>query len=443
MDRKISFIWMRTVLMLGAAFALGAFLGELFSARLGFAIIAAGVLLVLWRHIASLARLLRWLADTSRPVPEGSGAWEEVFDALYRYVRSNREERDRLAAAVVRFRNAALAMPDGVAVLDAGNHIEWCNPTAELYLGIDSGRDTGQHIANLVRQPDFVRYLDQGDFGEPLILRLTRAEPRTLRLRVVPYGQDQKLLLASDITQAERLEIMRRDFVANVSHELRTPLTVVSGFLETLADGRVQITEKRAEGILGLMQSQTGRMTQLIEDLLTLSTLESSSGPTDEAPIDMRRLVDSLLEEARALSGDRHRLLLAFEGPSRLFGSEKELRSAFGNILSNAVRYTPAGGEIRIAWTSRGDDAQFSVADSGPGFESRHIPRLTERFYRVDNSRSRDTGGTGLGLAIVKHVLSRHQGQLEIESEPGKGSRFAAVLPARRVLDAGPAQVAA
>lgn len=434
---------MRTVFMLGAAFALGALTGELFGARWGFALIAAGVLLVLWRHIASLSRLLRWLDDTSRPVPEGSGAWEEVFDSLYRYVRANREEHDRLATALVRFRNAALAMPDGVAVLDEGNHIEWCNPTAELYLGVDSARDSGQQIANLVRQPDFVRYLEGGEFDEPLVLRLVRGETRVLSLRIVPYGQERKLLLTRDITQAERLEIMRRDFVANVSHELRTPLTVVSGFLETLADGKVHVTERRGRDILGMMQAQTGRMARLIEDLLTLSALESSPGPADEAAIDMRRLVESLAEDGRALSGGRHRLLVDCAGPPRLFGSEKELRSAFGNIVSNAVRYTPEGGEIRVAWRSRGEDAEFSVSDSGHGFESRHIPRLTERFYRVDNSRSRDTGGTGLGLAIVKHVLTRHQGQLEIESEPGKGSRFSAVLPARRMLEPEPAQAAA
>jgi len=442
-ERKISFIWMRAVLMLGAAFALGALTGELFGARWGFAIVAAGVLLALWRHIASLSRLLRWLDDTSRPVPEGSGAWEEVFDSLYRYVRANREERDRLAAALVRFRNAALAMPDGVAVLDAGNHIEWCNPTAELYLGIDSATDTGRQIANLVRQPDFVRYLELGEFDQPLLLRIARGETLVLSLRIVPYGQDQKLLLARDITQAERLEIMRRDFVANVSHELRTPLTVVSGFLETLADGKVRVTERRGHDILGMMQTQTGRMARLIEDLLTLSALESSPGPTDEAAIDMHALVEALAEEGRALSGGRHRLLLDCAGPARVFGNEKELRSAFGNIIGNAVRYTPEGGEIRMSWRARGEDAEFSVADSGPGFESRHIPRLTERFYRIDSSRSRDTGGTGLGLAIVKHVLTRHQGRLEIESELGKGSRFSAVLPARRVLGPEPAQAAA
>lgn len=419
--------------MLAATFAIGGAVGALAGPRWGFALIGVGLLLVLQRHLSNLTRLLRWAHDPGQPVPEGSGAWGEAFDALHRHVRATREDRERLASALVRFRNAALAMPDGVVVLDAELRIEWCNPIAERQLGIAFAQDAGQPIANLLRQPDFVAYVERGRFEEPLSLRITRGEALVLSMRIVPFGQDQKLLLARDVTQAERVETMRRDFVANVSHELKTPLTVVSGYIETLADGKLQPGDPRLVAAFSTMQIQTRRMAQLIEDLLELSALESSPRPGDEGEIDMRRLLRTLLSEAEALSGGRHRIRLEFGGPDRVTGSERELASAFGNILSNAVRYTPEGGEVRVTWRSQAGGAAFVVEDTGPGIESRHIPRLTERFYRVDSGRSRVTGGTGLGLAIVKHVLTRHQADLEIESEIGRGSRFTVTLPPARV----------
>jgi two-component system phosphate regulon sensor histidine kinase PhoR len=272
-----------------------------------------------------------------------------------------------------------------------------------------------------------------GDFAEPLVMRLQRGEPLVLSVRVVPYGQDQKLLLSRDITQAEKLETMRRDFVANVSHELKTPVTVISGFLETLADGKVRLDEARGKQVIGIMREQSERMQRLIEDLLVLSALEASASPASEAPIAMPPLIDALVEEARALSEGRHNIVLEAVTPGWLEGNQQELRSAFGNLVSNAIRYTPQGGAIHVSWTAQGGDGRFTVRDSGIGIEPRHIPRLTERFYRVDSSRSRETGGTGLGLAIVKHVLTRHQAALEIRSAPGEGSSFTAVFPARRV----------
>jgi two-component system phosphate regulon sensor histidine kinase PhoR len=285
---------------------------------------------------------------------------------------------------------------------------------------------------NLVRQPDFVAYMGAGRFEEALVMRLQRGAALVLSVSVIPYGHDQKLLLSRDITQAEKLETMRRDFVANVSHELKTPITVVSGFLETIADGTVRLDETRGRQVMEIMQHQSERMRRLIEDLLTLSSLESTLAPTSETPLDMGVLLQSLYEEARALSGARHAVTLEIT-PGTLEGNEQELRSAFGNLISNAIRYTPQGGSVRLAWQERAGQGVFSVEDSGIGIEPRHIPRLTERFYRVDSSRSSETGGTGLGLAIVKHVLSRHQAALEIDSEPGRGSRFSAVFPARRV----------
>jgi two-component system phosphate regulon sensor histidine kinase PhoR len=324
-------------------------------------------------------------------------------------------------------------MPDAVLVLDANDHIVWANATAERYYGLDARRDAGQPILNLVRNPDFVAYLKSGAYGQPFTLRLARAEELVLSLRIVPYGQDEKLLLARDITQWERLETMRRDFVANVSHELKTPLTVVSGFLETIADGTVRVDESRGKQVLGLMRTQTDRMLRLIEDLLTLSTLESSAQPAREAAVDVHHLLGAIAEEARALSAGRHTVQLRPGLPATIWGDEHELRSAITNLVSNAIRYTPRDGRITIEWAERDGEGWIAVEDTGIGIEPRHIPRLTERFYRVDTSRSRDTGGTGLGLAIVKHVLTRHQARLDVASEIGKGSRFAAVFPPRRV----------
>jgi two-component system phosphate regulon sensor histidine kinase PhoR len=398
------------------------------------ATVCAGLLLLLVRHALNLAALAEWLRDPlAKPVPQGGGAWEQVLVALYRFVRARIKQELQLADDLTRFRNAGLALPDGVVLLDAHDHIEWCNPIASEYLGLDEQRDPGQPLVNLVRHPDLAAYLEHGEYAEPLTLRLARGEERVLSLAIIPYGEAQKLLLASDITLAEKVETMRRDFVANVSHELKSPLTVVAGFLETLTDSEVKLDEERRRGYLAMMREHTRRMQRLVEDLLTLSALESDRIRGEETLVDVPVLLAGVREEALALSGGRHRIALSIEDPLALLANAQELRSAFGNLVSNAVHYTPAGGDIRLSWRRRGAQAVFSVSDTGPGIEPRHIPRLTERFYRVDHSRSRETGGTGLGLAIVKHVLTRHQATLEIESEPGEGSSFSAVFPARRV----------
>lgn len=403
------------------------------------ALIAGGVglLVLLWQQLSNVSALSRWLHDPRLPVPRGSGLWEGIFSGLYRLTRESTREREQLTLALTRFRSAGTAMPDGVIILDAGNHIEWCNPTAERYFSVDTIKDAGQQIINLVRPPDFAAYLERGEFSEPLTLRLSRGEDLVLSLRIIPYGHDQKLLLSRDITQIERVEAMRRDFVANVSHELKTPLTVVNGFVETLADGKVKFSDSRIRQVLDLMQQQTSRMLNLVEDLLTLSVLESSPILVDEADISIEKLLEGLRVDGAALSGGRHRLVLDMDRPMLLRGNENDLRSAFGNLVSNAVHYTPKGGEIRLSWRQRETgEGEFAVTDSGVGIDRRHIPRLTERFYRVDSSRSRETGGTGLGLAIVKHVLTRHQATLEINSEPGRGSCFMAVFPQARLRQA-------
>ncbi len=427
-------VWIRTALALGAFAVAALIVWPVAGPAWALGTLAVGLAIVLLRHIVNLRALVAWLRDPSNTaVPMGTGVWEHVFSRLHRLMRATTQHQHRLSAQLVRFRSAAQAMPDGVIVLDADDHISWANATAERYFGLDARRDHGQPILNLVRNPDFVSYLKAGAYGPPVMLRFPHDDELVLSLRIVPYGQDEKLLLSRDITQWERLETMRRDFVANVSHELKTPLTVVSGFLETIADGNVRLDEPRGQQVLALMRSQTDRMLRLIDDLLTLSALESSAQPAREAPIDVQQFLRGVAEEARALSAGRQAIQLRLGPPATLWGDEHELRSAIVNLVSNAIRYTPKDGRIAIEWTERDGEGWITVEDTGIGIEARHIPRLTERFYRVDTGRSRDTGGTGLGLAIVKHVLTRHQARLEVASEIGRGSRFAAAFPPRRV----------
>jgi two-component system phosphate regulon sensor histidine kinase PhoR len=427
-----------------ASIALAALVAwPLAGAEWALALLAAGLAAMSIHHVRNLSAFLRWLSKPRREsLPIGKGAWEEAYAGLHGHIRTRDESERALAAALSRFRAAGQALPDGVVILNSDSQIEWANPTAERHLDIDAQRDAGQAITNLLRNPDFIAYLDSGDFGEPLVLRRARGDASVLTLRVIGFGDEQKLLLTRDITSQEKADTMRRDFVANVSHELKTPVTVLSGFVETLSNEEIRLSEAQRKKFLGLMSDQARRMQRLIEDLLTLSALESSGLPADEQSIEVRAFVEKLAEEARLLSGGHHKVGVSVETDARLTGGVQELASAFSNLVSNAVRYTPEGGTIGIAWQLRDGQGIFSVEDSGIGIERRHIARLTERFYRVDNSRSRETGGTGLGLAIVKHVLTRHQASLEIKSEFGRGSTFSAVFPARRVERTGAVRAA-
>ena len=396
------------------------------------AIVLLALLLVRWGgHLRQLAALERWLEDPEeRPVPQGSGLWEDAFSRLNKLMRSQRLEREQHAVALQHMEQATSALPEGVVILDEKDHIEWCNPQAEEHFGLDGKRDSGQLITYLVRQPEFVHYLAVHDFSEPLVLRNANPDGLMLSIKLIPYGANKKLMISRDITRFERIETMRRDFVANVSHELRTPLTVVNGFVETLSD-MPSLDNKMARHALQLMGEQTQRMEHLVDDLLTLSKLDSALNAMLEERVDVPTLLRTLFEEGKTLSDGKHSLRLELESDCSLQGNTGELRSAFGNLISNAIRYTPQGGEILLGWRTVDGQPVFSVKDSGLGIAAHHIPRLTERFYRVDNSRSRETGGTGLGLAIVKHVVNRHRAKLEIASEEGKGSTFSIVFPAK------------
>ncbi len=396
------------------------------------ALLAVGAFAIVFWHVAELDALARWASGALEdPVPEGRGIWAFAYDALYRRVRLRSARQRDLRLALDRFVRGAEALPEGVVVLDAANRIEWANRRAESHLGVDLRQDAGSPIVNLVRQPAFVQYLAAGDFSEPVVVESQRESGTTLSIQVVPFGVEEKLLMSRDITRLEAVARMRRDFIANVSHELKTPLTVLTGFLETLADMRLE--ERQRQRYLALMAEQTRNMQRLVDDLLALSALESESSVPYEAEFAIVPLLLHVSADAKALSDGRHEITLDIRDPANVVGSRDELASAFGNLVSNAVRYTPDGGRIALAWRVSSDGGEFSVVDTGIGIAAEHIPRLTERFYRVDRSRSRATGGTGLGLAIVKHVLMRHQAELLIDSAPAQGSRFTVRLPARRV----------
>jgi two-component system phosphate regulon sensor histidine kinase PhoR len=398
---------------------------------------------LLLHHLRNLTLLYRWLQDPqSQTMPMGSGAWEYLSSHMLRMLKRQRETESRLSEALSRFQLAGAALPDAVVILDGADRIEWCNPKAEDYFGLDNERDRGQQITYILRQPQFVEHLSSNQAGEPLVLKISRpAGEMVLAVQQVPYGDSRKLILGRDITRWERLETTRRDFVANVSHELRTPLTVVGGFLETLDEMDTPDPEMSKRAI-ELMRQQTSRMTRLVEDLLTLSRLESTQNPLREEDVNVPEMLRALHQDAQVLSAGRHRIRVVLDSTEWLKGNIEELRSAFGNLISNAVRYTPENGEIEISWGLRDAQLTFAVHDTGIGIEPQHIDRLTERFYRVDRSRSRETGGTGLGLAIVKHVLSRHQAQLDIQSTPGSGSTFSVTFPDTRRLAAGQALAA-
>ncbi len=385
-------------------------------------------------HLRQLQQLNQWLENPQvRAVPEGRGVWEDTFVALYHMARRQSVSQQQLSKALARFQRAGEAMPDGVIMLDANDQIEWFNPIAADQYGLNSHTDIGNPITYILRQSQFNEYITAHNYSEPLVMKSTRSQNTILSIQLVPFGEELKLLISRDITRFEQVETMRRDFIANVSHELRTPLTVVGGFLESLQD-YTDLGEQERAHFFELMRDQTMRMQRLVEDLLTLSRLESAANPLQEENVSMSQLLQQLLAEAQGLSQGRHQIGLEVLSDTSLFGSESELRSALGNLVSNAVRYTPQGGEILVRWEVVHGDGRFSVKDSGIGIEARHIPRLTERFYRIDRSRSRETGGTGLGLSIVKHVLTRHQARLAISSEVGHGSTFSVIFPASRLV---------
>lgn len=382
-------------------------------------------------QLLNLNRLLRYLENDEAPLPQTSGAWSAALSGVQRIKSRDRKRRERLRKSIEDFRQAASAMPDAAVVLRDNGEIAWMNEAANRLLGLRHPHDMGQPIVNLIRDPSFVKYMEDRGFSEPLQCLSPENENIHLLLRVVPYGTDRNLLLARDVTRIHRLEKMRRDFVANVSHELRSPLTVVVGYLESLRDETdLDDSIKRP---LEQMWEQSQRMCFIVEDLLRLSQIENQPGAAPKNAVGVAEMLARIREAAAKLSDGAHQVSLSADPKLKLLGEYNELYSAFSNLTFNAVQYTPGGGKVDISWAAENGGARLEVSDSGIGIEPHHLSRLTERFYRVDKARSRQVGGTGLGLAIVKHVLMRHDATLKIDSVPGKGSRFICHFPKARI----------
>ena len=403
-----------------------------------FSAIAAGICVLAVPLIYSyinLARLRKFtVADAVESMPLPSGYWEEIFFRLQRLVRNLKQQIRSIEKQHDRFIEAFQASPNGIVMLDDQDQIEWCNAISERFFGLSFKRDALQRINFLIRRPEFVQYLYKRQFEEPLLLeRMGSTANLSLMLQAFPFGDKRHLLLIQDVTDLQKADAMRRDFVANVSHEMRTPITVLMGFLETMQS--LDLDKAQQNQYFGMMMSQAQRMKSLVEDLLTLANLEANTLPAPMQAISIPTLMALLKNDAEALSQGRHAFNFEISSPSNLMGEEREILSAFGNLVSNAIRYSPDIASISADWrvNERGE-GEFSVTDTGPGIASEHLSRLTERFYRVDRSRSRDTGGTGLGLAIVKHIANRHQAQLIIESMPGKGSTFTLRFPKEHVV---------
>ena len=411
---------------------LGGAIGLLFSLpMLG---LLVGVLAYLLQLFGRYQRFNHWLHQGLSEPGDFGGVLDDLAFKIYRIRSRSRKRKKKLTELLRRWQDSAAALPDAAVVLDKDNVIVWFNTTASSMLNLKPA-DQGQHIGNLLREPRFIEYLHHAGFDEQLELTSPHHENKVFNIRLAPYGSGQRLMLVTDVTHIQRLMNMRRDFIANVSHELRTPLTVIMGYLETL-DGDDELDVETLKDCLRRIESPARRMKSLVDDLLLLSRLDT--GRVNEADLSSSINVNGMLKniygEAKQLSNGDHQIHLELD-PSdvRIKGIEKEIYSAFNNLVTNALRYTQKGGEITISWHVDEQGGRFSVKDTGAGISAAHIPRLTERFYRVDVGRSRSSGGTGLGLAIVKQVLRRHDAQLRIESVLGKGSEFSCVFPPNRI----------
>jgi two-component system phosphate regulon sensor histidine kinase PhoR len=372
-------------------------------------------------------------SDSIESMPLPSGLWEEVLSRLQRLVRNLKQRMRNIEQQHDRFIEAFQASPNGIVMLDEDDQIEWCNSIAERFFGLVFKRDVMQRINFLIRRPEFIKYINIRNFDEPLLFeRMGPDSSLSLMLQAFPFGHRRHLLLVQNVTDLQKADAMRRDFVANVSHEMRTPITVLMGFLETVQS--LDLEKSQRDQYFEMMMSQAQRMKSLVEDLLTLANLEANALPAALNHVNIETSMALLKNDAEALSHGNHSFTFEVLEKGNLLGEEREILSAFSNLVSNAIRYTPDAGAIHVKWDINADgQGEFSVTDTGPGITSEHLSRLTERFYRVDRSRSRDTGGTGLGLAIVKHIANRHQAQLTIESTPGKGSTFMLRFPKERL----------
>ncbi len=418
-----------------ALFLIGGLIAGVFLEKVEWGLIL-GLVAYLFLHLRNLHRLNKWLqlSGQSQP-PESEGIWADVTERVYRLQKQNRGRKKKLAKFITRFKESTSAMPDATVVLNQYGQIEWINKAAQKLLGLNPSQDIGLHIQSLMRSPDFVSYFTRGDFEHPLETHPPLNLHHHISVRIIPYGNNQMLLIARDVTPVKRLEQMRRDFISNISHELRTPLTVLRGYLEALQDENGNaMEEKMWRRTIDVMNQQALRMQNIVDDLLMLSRMETSKTQGAPESISIPELLRSIQSAAQALGKEKNQeISLEIDETLWLNGTRSELYSAFSNLIFNAVHYTPPNGRITVEWSQNEEGAHLKVTDTGIGIAPQHIKRITERFYRVDNGRSREMGGTGLGLAIVKHVLQRHDAKLTIFSEVNRGSTFSCDFPRERI----------
>ncbi|MGH8506764.1 MAG: phosphate regulon sensor histidine kinase PhoR [Stenotrophobium sp.] len=431
-DWRVIGAWLREIARAAIAVLIGAGVGAFFGrAELGAGLVAGIYFVVYLWHLAELRAWVERPKATT--LPEPAGIWGDIFDRLLEMRRRDRKKQKQLTAMLAEFQASTAALPDGAVVLGVHGEIVWFNQAAQKLLGLRNADDIGLRIANLIRHPAFTNYFTQGDYAHEVESPSLIHSASTLLLRIIPYGNNQRLLIVRDISELKRLETARRDFVANASHELRTPLTVLRGYLDmmepethdraALAEWRVPIEE---------MRNQATRMETLVHDMLRLARLDGDAAARQEV-LEVSSMIAKVVEEAKALSQGRHVFEVSADADLQLLGDDSDVRSILTNLLSNAVRYTPDGGSIRVIWTAEPEGARFSVTDTGIGIAAQDMPRLTERFYRIDAGRSRASGGTGLGLSIARHALERHDGRMQIESQLGRGSTFTCHFPDQRI----------
>ncbi|RUO69864.1 two-component system sensor histidine kinase PhoR [Pseudidiomarina sediminum] len=398
-------------------------------------ILSLGLLGILAWHYYFQYKLVDWLWHRRTLLPPSApGSWSYIYDGIYRTQRRSQQRRRALARILRRFREASEAIPDAAIVFRHDGGLIWCNKLGQFYFGLKWPGDTGIRLSNLIRHPEFLSYLQKGDFSESMYLPSPVREEIELEVRIMPYSDDQYLLMARDVTQVRQLEQMRKDFVANVSHELKTPLTVMQGYLEMMADDVSAMPPALLQKAVADMNGQSTRMRNLVDQLLSLSRIDSARGDIFERVVAVPELLKRLHHDAERLNADKQHQLNFEIAAESMYGREDELRSVFSNLITNAIHYTPAGGTIKVRWHKVGDHMEFSVADTGPGIPAEHIPRLTERFYRIDKDRNSSKGGSGLGLAIVKQAVDHHHCKLNIDSIVGKGTTFTVRVPEELIV---------
>ncbi|MFM7571370.1 MAG: phosphate regulon sensor histidine kinase PhoR [Betaproteobacteria bacterium] len=427
----VTLVWFRSLAFTALVIIAAAWLYRYLSPAFAFALLGGALVVVVLYQASFVSQLTAWAnLPRNRPLPIGWGIWTPLIERLNRFSRQQQASLSELSSELERIHAAVDRLPDGLVLLDRYDHVSWSNQAAQSLHGIFG---TQRPVHHFIRQPEFAEMLQRRGGGpQTQLLQLNTQPGRTFELQLHETDAEHRLLITRDITDQAKLDAVRSDFVANVSHEIRTPATVIAGFAETLLS--LELDEKSRREYLSAILRQSETMGRLVGDLLLLSSLERATDRMEESPVELQPLLESLIYEARALSAGRHKISLEFDGPARLLAAPAEIESALRNLITNAVRYTPDGGSITVSWRARDDEGWLAVRDTGVGIAAEHMPRITERFYRVDRSRSRDTGGTGLGLAIVKRIANRHHASLRIDSEPGRGSTFTLRFPARRMV---------